>query len=220
MRIFSEIWEMLCAEQEGRTAMNFMQSQTRVNLARSFAGESQARNRYTFYAEQARKEGQEYIARIFETTAGNEQEHAEQFLAMLQKFGERPIGNIDIDAGYPYDIGNTGENLLFAAKGELDEHETAYPAFARTAADEGFAEIAQLWKRIAVIEGLHHRVFTETREQLLGGTLYQKSKPTVWRCMNCGYIYTANEPFAQCPVCKKERGWVEGYVDERNLPQG
>lgn len=198
--------------------MDFMKSQTRINLARSFAGESQARNRYTFYAAQARREGQEYIARIFETTAANEKEHAEQFLEKLQKFGERPIGNIEIDAGYPYDIGNTGENLLFAAEGELDEHQNAYPAFAKTAVDEGFHEIAQLWKLIAVVEGLHHRVFMQTREQYLSGKLYQKDKPTVWRCMNCGYIYTANEPYLQCPVCKKDRGWVQGYVDERSLP--
>lgn len=198
--------------------MDFMKSQTRINLARSFAGESQARNRYTFYAAQARKEGQEYLARIFETTADNEKVHAEEFLEKLKKFSNGSEDNIDIDAGYPYNIGNTAQNLQFAADGELDEHQNAYPAFAQTAIDEGFHEIAQLWKLIAVVEGLHHRIFTEAHQQYLDGTLYQKDKPTVWRCLNCGYIYTANAPYEKCPVCQKDSGWAMGYVNERSLP--
>lgn len=198
--------------------MDFMQSQTRINLARSFAGESQARNRYTFYAEQARKEGQEYLARIFETTADNEKIHAEQFLEKLKKFSNGSECNIDIDAGYPYDIGNTAQNLQFAADGELDEYQNAYPAFAQTAIAEGFHEIAQLWKLIAVVEGLHHRTFVEARKQFLNHTLYHKEQPTVWRCLNCGYIYTANAPYETCPVCQKPQGWAMGYVDERSLP--
>ncbi len=197
--------------------MDFMQSQTRVNLARSFAGESQAWNRYTLYAKQARKEGQEYLARIFETTAGNEKIHAEEFLEKMEQFSGKPIGNIRIDAGYPYDIGNTAENLKFAADGEWEEHESVYPAFAQTAEAEGFGEIAQLWKRIAVIEGMHHREFMDARQQYVEGTLYQKGRPTIWRCLNCGYIYEAEEPYERCPVCQKDKGWTKGYVNERNL---
>lgn len=198
--------------------MDFLKSQTCVNLARSFAGESQARNRYTFYANQARKEGQEYLARIFETTADNEKVHAEEFLEKLNKYGAGKLANINFDAGYPYEIGNTEQNLQFAANGEWEEHDSAYPAFAQTAIDEGFHDVAQLWKMIAVIEGLHHRVFKQAREQLVSGELYQKQKPTVWRCLNCGYLYTANQPYASCPVCSKDSGWAEGYVDQRSLP--
>lgn len=197
--------------------MNFAQSQTKVNLARSFAGESQARNRYTFYAAQARKEGQEYLARIFDETAANEKEHAEQFLQQLQKLGTPPLGNIDLQAGYPYDIGNTGENLQYAAEGEQEEHRKIYPDFSRIAMEEGFDELSRLWKNIAVVEGLHYRIFMEAREQFINGTLYHKDKPTVWRCLNCGYIYTAEEPYAQCPVCKKEKGWAMGYVNQRSI---
>lgn len=199
--------------------MDFLSSQTCLNLARSFAGESQARNRYTFYADQARKEGQEYLARIFETTAQNEKAHAEQFLEKLNKYSAGKLANIQFDAGYPFEKGNTEQNLQFAADGEWDEHTNAYPTFAQTAIDEGFHDVAQLWKMIAVIEGLHHRVFTQAKEQLTSGSLYQKEKLTVWRCLNCGYIYTANQPYEVCPVCSKDRGWAEGYVDERSLPK-
>ena len=124
--------------------MDFLQSQTCQNLARSFAGESQARNRYTVYALQARKEKQEYLARLFEQTADNEKVHAQEFLEMLVKLAGGPVHNLDIDAGYPYDLGNTAENLQFAAQGEDQEHREVYPAFARTAREEGFADAAAL----------------------------------------------------------------------------
>ena len=133
--------------------MNFLQSQTMQNLARSFAGESQARNRYTFYAQQARGEGQEGLARLFEQTAENEKIHAEEFWELLTKHGGKTIENIDLEAGYPFSFGNTGENLQFAAEGEQAEHERVYPAFAQTAEEEGYADAARLWRMIASIEG-------------------------------------------------------------------
>lgn len=199
--------------------MDFLKSQTMINLARSFAGESQARNRYTFYAQQARKEGQEYLARLFEQTAENEKVHAEEFWEKLSKYGGKDIPNITLDAGYPYSWGNTMENLKFAADGELEEHQDAYPAFSKIASQEGFADVAQLWKLIASIEGLHHRSFMDAYHQLQNGTLYQRQEPTVWRCLNCGYTYSALEPHDRCPVCSKEKGWTMGYVDERSLPK-
>ncbi len=109
--------------------MDFMQSETRINLARAFAGESQARNRYTIYADIARKEGQEYLARIFQETADNEKVHGEEFLEMIQKHAPAPQENIHIDAGYPFPWAARPKNLAFAAAGELEEFTTAYPAF-------------------------------------------------------------------------------------------
>ena len=200
--------------------MNFLQSKTAINLARSFAGESQARNRYTIYAEQARNEQQEYLARIFEQTADNERIHAKEFLEKIQQYAGEPVKNLEIDSGYPYPLGNTEQNLMFAAEGELDEHKNAYPAFAAIAQEEGYPEAAQLWKMIAVIEGLHHNVFQEAHFQLTSGTLYRKQQPVVWRCINCGYVYTGTEPWQVCPVCGKPHGWVEGYVDTHAIPKG
>ena len=141
--------------------MEFMQTQTCRNLARSFAGESQARQRYTQYADQARKEGLAYLARIFEETAANEQIHAQEFLEKLQKYGRQPIENIDISAGYPYTLGVTMENLLEAAKGENEESVRVYPGFAKTAREEGYADIASLWENIARIEAVHRDVFIQ-----------------------------------------------------------
>lgn len=199
--------------------MDFLKSQTCLNLARSFAGESQARNRYTVYADRARKEKQEYLARIFEQTADNEKVHAQEFLEMLVKLAGGPVHNVTFDAGYPFDLGSTAENLQFAAQGEAQEHQEVYPAFARIAREEGFADAAALWEQIAPIEGLHHNVFTEAHRQYTGGTLYKKDKPVVWRCLNCGYISEAKAPWQTCPVCHKDTGWVEGYVDNKQAPK-
>lgn len=198
--------------------MQFMESKTRINLARAFAGESQARNRYSIYAGVARKEGLEYLARIFEETADNEKVHGEEFLEMLQKHAVAPQENIRLDAGYPFPLGNTAQNLGFAAAGELDEFSNAYPAFAEKAKEEGFLDVARLFTQIASIEGLHHNVFRQAQEQLSQGTLYKKAQPIVWRCLNCGYSYVADKPYAKCPVCQKDQGWAEGDIDKKQIP--
>ena len=195
--------------------MEFLKSQTCQNLARSIAGESQARARYTVYAEQARKEQQEYLARIFDQTADNEKVHAKEFLEMLTKLAGRSLDNLELSAGYPYQLGNTAENLQFAADGEAQEHREVYPAFAKTAREEGYPDAAALWENIAAIEGLHHQVFAEAKRQYTDGSLYRSQEPKVWRCLNCGYILEAAEPWKVCPVCHKDTGWVEGYVDHR-----
>lgn len=198
--------------------MSFMQSQTCINLAKSFAGESQARNRYTIYAAQARKEGHEYLARIFDETADNEKIHAEEFLEKLQKYGQQPIENIDICGGFPYALGMTMENLLHASRGENEEHTDVYPAFAAIAREEGYADVAVLWEQIAVVEGVHRDVFYQAYEQLQTGSLYKKDRPVVWRCLNCGHVIRANEPWKICPICSKEQGWVEGDILKKRLP--
>lgn len=199
--------------------MQFMDTKTCQNLARSFAGESQARTRYALYAAVARQEEQEYLARLFEQAADNELAHAEQFLLALQAHGKQPIENIDLSAGYPFTHGVTMENLFEAAHGEEQEFLEVYPAFAAAARDEGFPDLAALWTKIAFVEGLHRDVFREAYSQMQTGTLYRKGQPIVWRCLNCGHIVLANEPWQVCPVCKKGRGWVEGDIPTRRLPQ-
>ncbi len=190
--------------------------ETILNLARSFAGESQARTRYTVYAQVAREEGWEWIARIFEETAANEAVHAEEFLEKLKDFGGC-ADNIDLAAGYPYQLGNTLENLGYAANGELDEHDNAYPGFAEMARREGCDAAARLWLQIARIEGVHHNTFRQLKEQLESGTLTEKEQPIVWRCANCGYTYEGIRACNPCPVCGKDKGWQMGQLDERQL---
>ena len=192
--------------------------ETILNLARSFAGESQARTRYTVYAGIARKEGNEWIARVFEETAANEAVHAEEFLEHLQKLGGC-APNIDLAAGYPFQIGTTAENLQFAAAGELEEHDTAYPEFSEIARREGYDDTARLWMQIARIEGVHHNVFQQLHEQLTSGTLTEKEEPIKWRCINCGYTYEGIRACDPCPVCNKPVGWQEGELDRKKLPK-
>ena len=196
--------------------MEFIHSQTKQNLVRSFAGESQARTRYTVYAGVARKEGWEWVARIFEETAANEAVHAEEFLELIQKLGGM-AENIDLDAGYPFLLGNTAENLLAAANGELEEHSDAYPGFAEIARREGFDDAARLWLQIARIEGVHHNAFQSLHDQLTGGTLTEKKEPIVWRCLNCGYTYEGIRACDPCPVCGKSAGWQGGELDRKKM---
>ena len=196
--------------------MENCKQETILNLARSFAGESQARTRYTIYAQVARKEGYEWIARIFEETAANEAVHAEEFLEQLQVLGGC-ADNIDLSAGYPYQLGTTAENLAFAAEGELHEHDEAYPGFAELARREGYDDAARLWMQIARIEGVHHNTFRALKEQLDGGTLTKKKKPILWQCLNCGYTYEGPNACDPCPVCHKSGGWQEGELDRKKL---
>lgn len=196
--------------------MEFANSETRKNLVRSFAGESQARTRYTVYAQVAREENNEWIARVFEETAANEAVHAEEFLEMLQQLGGCG-SNIQVDAGYPFQLGTTAENLGYAADGEKEEHDDAYPGFAEIARREGYKDAARLWMQIARIEGVHHNQFKALEEQLLKGELTEKDQPILWRCVNCGYTYEGVRACDPCPVCGKSAGWQEGELDRKQL---
>lgn len=200
--------------QKGGCEMNT--NLTVQNLARSFAGESQARMRYTVYAQVARKEGYEWIARVFEETAANEAVHAEEFLEHLQEL-DGCSENIDLAAGYPFQLGTTEENLAFAAAGELHEHDFAYPEFAEVARREGYDSTARLWMQIARIEGVHHNTFQDLHEQLLSGTLSEKENPIRWRCLNCGYTYEGIRACDPCPVCGKPAGWQEGELEQKSM---
>ncbi len=189
--------------------MEFMQSETILNLAKAFAGESQARNRYTIYAGVARQEGHELLARLFEETAHNELEHAEQFFQLINKLSDHAPVNLRIDTGYPYPLGDTLENLGFAADGEQEEHEDIYPAFAQTAREEGFGVAAQKFELIAAVELTHKTRFEQMRQALQEGTLYRCHESVIWRCLNCGHIHFGSEAWSVCPICQKPQGWAE-----------
>lgn len=176
--------------------MTFKGSKTERNLLTAFAGESQARNRYTYFSSQARKEGYVQIANIFEETADQEKEHAKRFFKFLQG------GDVEISAAFPAGvIGNVSENLAAAAKGEHHEWSEMYPGFAKTAREEGFAEIADVFTRISVAEKQHEKRYNSLRKNVDSGRVFVKDEVVVWRCQNCGYLHTAKEAPDKCPAC-------------------
>jgi len=176
--------------------MQFKGSQTEKNLLKSFAGESQARNRYTYFASQAGKDGFVQIQTIFQETADQEKEHAKRFFKFLQG------GEVEITAGFPAgSIGTTAENLRAAAGGEHHEWSTLYPEFAKTARQEGFAEIAAVYDAISIAEKQHEKRYLGLLKNVEAGTVFKKPAPTVWRCRNCGYLHTGAEAPSLCPAC-------------------
>jgi len=185
-------------------------TKTVKNLLAAFAGESQARNRYTFFASKAKKEGYEQIAAIFQETADNEKEHAEVFFKHLQG------GDVEITASYPAGIiGTTGENLLAAAEGEKMEWGTLYPDFAKTAKEEGFPEVAASFESIAEVEAHHERRYRKLLENVKKKQVFKKDKVVKWKCRNCGYVHEGSEAPKLCPACKHPQSyyeiWVENY---------
>ena len=171
-------------------------TQTEHNLLASFAGESQARNRYTYFASQAKKEGYEQISWIFLDTAENEKEHAKRFFKFLEG------GMVQITASYPAGtISSTLENLREAAGGENLEWTTLYPEFARVADEEGFPEIAKVWRDIAKGEEGHEKRYLALLDNVEKGKVFKKDKPVKWRCRNCGYISEGMEAPDECPAC-------------------
>jgi rubrerythrin len=184
--------------------MNFKGSKTEKNLLASFAGESQARNRYTFFASVAKKEGYEQIRAIFEETAGNEKEHAEIFFKHLQG------GDVEITATYPAGvIGKTADNLFAAAEGEKLEWGTLYPGFAKVAKEEGFPEVAVSFTEIAEVEEFHEKRYRKLLNNVKNGSVFKKDKPVKWHCLNCGYIHEGTEAPKECPACKHEQAYYE-----------
>ncbi len=186
--------------------MEFESSRTRENLMRAFAGESQARNRYTFAASAAKSAGLHWVERVFRMTADQEKEHAELFFKNLaQCEGE----NIHIDASYP--VENTvwtPDRLLCAAQhNEYEEAHSVYPAFAQTARDEGFLTIAELFERVAAIEQMHGDRFGQLAQRMEEGKLYASGQPVPWLCLNCGHVHYGTEAPPVCPVCKHAQGY-------------
>jgi rubrerythrin len=183
-------------------------TQTELNLLKAFAGESQARNRYGFFAAVAKKDGYEQIAAIFDETAANEREHAKVFFKYLEG------GDTEITATYPAGrIGTTAENLLAAAEGELAEWGTIYPDFAATAEAEGFADVAESFRQIGEVEAHHEKRYRKLLENVNGYRVFRKDGAVFWKCRNCGYLYEGAEAPMECPACKHPQAYYELLCD-------
>ena len=179
-------------------------TQTEHNLLASFAGESQARSRYTLFAKKAREEGYEQIARIFLITAEQELSHAEQFFSLLEG------GVVNINAGYPAGVvADTMTNLREAAAGEREEWSDLYASFAKTAEEEGFTQIANLYKLIAKVKVEHEQRYLRLLDRLTNGQEFSTEEETEWQCMHCGYVHKGKSAPKRCPVCGKEQGYFE-----------
>jgi len=184
--------------------MELKNSQTERNLLMAFAGESQARNRYTFFSSQARNDGYIQIASIFEETANQEKEHAKRFFKFLQG------GEVKIECAFPAGIvGATAENLLAAANGEHEEWSVLYPGFATVARKEGFPAMAIAFERISVAERQHERRYRGLLESLQNGRLFKRSQSVKWRCLNCGYIHEDPDAPGACPACAHPQAYFE-----------
>ncbi|MBN1953158.1 MAG: rubrerythrin family protein [Bacteroidales bacterium] len=183
-------------------------TQTEQNLLKAFAGESQARNRYEFFSKQAKKEGYEQIAAIFQETANQEKEHAKRFFKFLEG------GMTEITATYPAGIiGSTLENLMAAADGENEEWTELYPKFAEVAREEGFPEVSMAFKMIAKVEAAHEARYRKLAKNIEEGTVFLKDGKVWWKCRNCGYVYEASEALDICPACQHPRSYMEVKED-------
>jgi len=188
--------------------MEMKGSETEKNLLKAFAGESQARNRYGFFASVAKKEGFVQIGEIFLETADNEREHAKIFFKYLEG------GDAEIVASYPAGrIGTTKENLLAAADGEKLEWSSLYPEFEMVARKEGFDEVADSFKEIAEVEGYHERRYRKLLVNLQDGKVFKRDKPVKWKCRNCGYVHEGVEAPEECPACKHKREYYEVWTE-------
>jgi rubrerythrin len=184
--------------------MKLKGSETEKNLLKAFAGESQARNRYTYFASVAKKAGFEQIAAIFLETAENEKEHAKVFFKYLEG------GMTEITATYPAGkISETAENLLEAADGEKLEWGTIYPAFEKVARKEGFKDVADSFKQIAEVEEKHEKRYRKLLDNVKKGIVFKRDKAVKWHCRNCGYVHEGKEAPKECPACKHPQAYYE-----------
>jgi rubrerythrin len=179
-------------------------TQTEQNLLKSFAGESQARNRYEFFASVAKKEGYEQIAAIFMETSNQEKEHAKRFFKFLEG------GMTEITASYPAGIiGTTMENLKAAAEGEHEEWEELYPHFAEVAKEEGFIDVATAFKMIAKVEAEHERRYLKLLQNVSEDKVFMKDGKVWWKCLNCGYVYESVKAMENCPACLHPKAYMQ-----------
>lgn len=182
------------------------------NLTKAFIGESQARNRYTFYSKIAKKEGFEQMAEIFLITAENEKEHAGQLFKLINELKGRLKGKWDeikVEASVPTILGSTSQNLKAAIAGENYEHTKMYPAFARVAQKEGLTAIAKRLKAIAIAEKHHEERYRKILKEILAGTVFKKPKKVWWVCRECGYVHFGNQPPIKCPSCDHPRSFYQ-----------
>jgi rubrerythrin len=187
---------------------NVKGTETEKNLLAAFAGESQARNRYSYFASKAKKEGYEQIAAIFLETGENEKEHAEVFFKYLNG------GDVEIMATYPAGIiGTTEENLHAAAEGEKMEWGSLYPDFAETAEKEGFTDVATSFREIAKVESFHERRYRKLLDNVKNNVVFKKKQPVKWKCRNCGYVHEGPEAPDVCPACKHPKAYYEVWTE-------
>jgi len=183
---------------------NIKGTQTEINILTAFAGESQARNRYTYFASQAKKDGYAQISEIFAETADQEKEHAKRLFKLLQG------GEVQVAAAFPAGvIGSTLDNLKEAAAGENYEYTDMYPGFAKIAVEEGFQEIADIFNAIAVAEKQHEKRYLALAVNIANGTVFKKAGSVVWRCRNCGYLHEGADALEECPACAHPQAHFE-----------
>jgi len=183
---------------------NLKGTQTEKNILTAFAGESQARNRYTYFASQAKKDGYVQISEIFTETANQEKEHAKRLFKLLEG------GEVEVAAAFPAGvIGTTLDNLKEAAAGENYEYTDMYPGFAKTAGEEDFEEIAEIFKAIAVAEKQHEKRYLALAANIASNTVFKKDKSVVWRCRNCGYLHEGDNAPEECPACDHPQAHFE-----------
>ena len=179
-------------------------TKTEQNLMEAFAGESQARNKYTYYASKAKKDGFVQIANLFEETANQEKEHAKRFFKFLEG------GDLTIEASFPAGtIGTTLENLTAAANGEHEEWSEGYPKMAETADKEGFKDIAAVWRAVSIAEKFHEERFKAFAENIRKAEVFERVSETEWRCRNCGYVHKGKTPPSECPACAHPQSYFE-----------
>jgi len=184
--------------------MSIKGTKTEQNLLKSFAGESQARNRYTYFASKARKDGFEQIAAFFEETAAQEKEHAKLFFKFLEG------GMVEITASYPAGvIGSTADNLLAAADGEHEEWDLLYPEFARIAEEEGFAKIAAAFRLVATVEKTHEERYRKLLQNIENDDVFKRSDKMLWVCRNCGFVHYGEKTPDMCPCCQHPQAYFE-----------
>lgn len=182
-------------------------TKTAENLMKAFAGESQARNRYSYYASVAKKEGFVQISNIFTETAENEKEHAKRFFKFLAR--DLNEGKVSIESCFPVALGDTRLNLLAAAEGEHEEWNELYPAFADVADEEGFPEVATVFRKIAEVEKHHEARYRKLRANLESGNVFRKPAVVEWKCSNCGYIHKGDSAPDMCPACAHPQSYFE-----------
>lgn len=184
--------------------MEFKGSKTEKNLLIAFAGESQARNRYTYFAGAAKKEGYEQISGIFEETANQEKEHAKRLFKFLEG------GELKIEATFPAGrINDTETNLKASARGENEEWTEMYPSFAKIATEEGFEAIAKVFEAISIAEKQHEKRYLDLAQNIEDGKVFKKEQPVKWRCLNCGYTHEGIEAIDLCPACAHPKAYFE-----------
>jgi rubrerythrin len=208
--IFKTLFMLVFTDNKTKRRMNMKLegSQTEKNLLAAFAGESQARTRYTFFSSAAKKEGYEQISAIFQETSDNEKEHAQLFFNHLKG------GMVEIQATYPAGMtGTTAQNLLAAAEGEKLEWGTLYPGFGDIAEKEGFPDVAKTFRSVAKVEAYHERRYRKLLTSIEQGRVFKKDAPIKWKCRNCGFVFEGAEAPEKCPVCSHPRSYFEVWVE-------